>query len=374
MADEIGGESPPLTTRFYERPWEYDFFQAVRLLEWIAWEEAAEEQTTPRASVGEDARPADEIVRFQVPATSAFPAAAVSDLARPAPDARGRMTRPAEMKVSFLGLIGPSGVLPQHYTTEAIARTHNQDHALCEFLNILQHRAVSLFYRAWRKYRLPMELERRFQAAALDPSQADRHKDLFTLALRCLVGLGTRGLTGRMHAADETVVFYSGHYSRQCRSASALASLLADHFETPADVCQFEGRWINLAADQCSAMPSAQRPRGQHCALGRETIVGSRVWDVQTLFRVRLGPMSYRQFQSFLPGGRLLKQLADLVRLYAGPALDFVVQPVLKRDEVPCAQLGSAAGPRTMLNRNGWLAAGIRTRDADEAVFAPAAG
>lgn len=368
MADAIGGAGPPLSERLHERPWEFEFFQAVRLLEWIAWERAAAEQLPPPVSVGEDARPAEEIVRFQVPATSAFPAAAISDLKIPE-RARGP-ARPAEMKVTFLGLIGPSGVLPQHYTSEAISRTHNQDHALSEFLNILQHRSVSLFYRAWRKYRLPIELERRFQTAALDPQRASRSEDPFTLVLRSLVGLGTPGLAGRMQAADETVLFYSGHYSRQCRSASALASLLSDHFETSAEVAQFEGRWINLAADQRSAMPSAANRRGQHCSLGRDTIVGSRVWDVQNLFRIRLGPLTYRQFAAFLPGGKLLAELADLVQLYAGPTLDFVVQPVLRRDEVPTAQLGSARGEQTMLGRNGWLASGPRSRDADEAVFA----
>ena len=369
MADPIRGASPALSERLASRPWEFDFFQAVRLLEWIAWENAAEQGAQARAGVGEDAKAADEVVRFQVPATSAFPAAAVSDLKVPP----GGQPRPAEMKVTFLGLIGPSGVLPQHYTSEAISRSHSQDHALAEFLNILQHRSISLFYRAWRKYRLPFELERRLRTAALDPSEAGRGDDPFTLALRSLVGLGTPGLAGRMNAADETVLFYAGHYSRQCKSAVALASLLADHFGTPAEVAQFEGRWINLSPDQQSQMPTRNRPRGQHCALGISTIVGSRVWDVQSLFRIRLGPMGYRQFAAFLPGGEKLAELADLVRLYAGQALDFVVQPVLKREEVPTAQLGSVGGPQTMLGRNGWLASGPRTKDADEAVFAAGA-
>ena len=368
MADAVGGASPPLSERLRLRPWEFDFFQAVRLLEWMAWEQAESARASPLAGIGEDARPADEIVRFQVPATSAFPAAAVSDLSLAAQP--GSPSRPAEMKVAFLGLIGPSGVLPQHYTSDAIARTHNHDHALTEFLNILQHRSISLFYRAWRKYRLPFELERRLQIAALDPDPASRGDDPFTLALRALVGLGTPGLQRRMHAADETVLYYAGHYSRQCRSAVALASLLADHFGSPVEVVQFDGQWINLSADQRTAMPSGSRPRGQHCLLGRDTIVGSRVWDVQNFFRIRLGPMKYRQFAAFLPGGKLLAELADLVRLFAGPALDFVVQPVLLRDEVPTAQLGRAGGPQTMLGRNGWLASGPRTRDADEAVFA----
>lgn len=372
MADALRREEAGVSRRLLAQAWEFDFFQAVRLLERMAWEEALASGRPPRAGVGEDGKAADEVVRFRVPATSAFPSAAISGLSVVDSFSGGLGNRPAEMQVSFLGLIGPSGVLPQHYTSEAIARSQNQDHALVEFLNILQHRAISLFYRAWRKYRLPIELERRLLAAAIDRHRASREEELFAFCIRALVGLATGGLADRMSAADETVLYYAGHYSRRCRSAVALESLLADHFRLPVNVEQFTGRWINLPPDQRSAMPSPQQPRGQHCALGRTAVVGSRVWDVQTLFGVRIGPMSYRQFTQFLPGGPLLAELGDLVRLYAGPELDFVVQPVLRRDEVPTAQLGSPSGSQTMLGRNGWLASRPRSRDADEAVFGAA--
>jgi type VI secretion system protein ImpH len=354
-------KNPAVAERLAERAWEFDFFQAVRLLEWIAWEAKARGQPA-RAPVGEDARPDEELVRFRVPASTAFPAAPVGTLREHAAAAAPELT------VSFLGLIGASGVLPHHYSAEAIAREHDQDPALAEFFDVFQHRAVSLFFRAWRKYRLPLALERTLRerlAADGDELQPD---DPFTLVLRAIVGLAGEAESRRMHAADETVMFYAGHFAHQPRSALALERMLGDYFGLPAAVEQFSGRWLVLPPDQRSTMPSRSEPRGRSCGLGRDTVVGSRVWDVHTGFRIRLGPMPYRRFAEFFPGAPALLALGDLARLYAGPALEFDVQPVLARDEVPTAQLGGAT-PTTMLGRNAWLASRRRERDADEAVF-----
>jgi type VI secretion system protein ImpH len=293
----------------------------------------------------------------------------VGTLTDPRRSAGGHAEQPLELTVSFLGLIGASGVLPLHYSAETIARNQNQDRALAEFFDIFQHRAVSLFYRAWRKYRLPFELEPALRRQLLGSSDEPRESDLFSFVLMCLVGLGTEGLGRRLAIADETAAFYAGHFTHAPRSALALERMVGDYFGLAAEVRQFAGRWLALPSDQRTTMPSAHQPRGSYCALGRTSIVGSRVWDVQTRFRVRLGPMSYRQFLEFLPGGAAMRRLADLVRLYVGPALEFEVQPVLKRDEVPTAQLGGAGAGKTMLTRNGWLATRRRERDADEAVF-----
>ena len=96
------------------------------------------------------------------------------------------------MVVSFLGLTGPSGVLPRHYTELMLNRIRDKDYSLRDFLDLFNHRLISLFYRAWEKSRLPLGYERsRFD----DP---DREPDLATWALYCLVGLGTEGLRGRL--------------------------------------------------------------------------------------------------------------------------------------------------------------------------------
>ncbi len=360
--------NPAVSERLRARTWEFDFFQTVRLLEWMAWEAASRGEAL-RASVGEDARPDRELVRFRVPPTTGFAAAAVGTLTDPSQLAGGTPGQPLELTVSFLGLIGASGVLPLHYSAEAIARGQNQDRALQEFFDIFQHRATSLFYRAWRKYRLPMELERTLRAELLADRESRPAGDMFSQVLRCLIGLGTEGLANRLEVADETAVYYAGHFTHVARSALGLERMLADYFQVDAQVQQFSGRWLTLPPDQRTAMPQSLRREGSFCALGQNAVVGSRVWDVQTRFRVRLGPVGYAQFLEFLPGGSAMRRLADLVRLYVGPALEFEVQPVLRKEDVPTARLGSASGEKSQLTRNSWLASRPRQRDAEEAVF-----
>lgn len=367
MAAADGRKDPAISERLEARTCEFEFFQAVRLLEWMA-HEARRRGEPAAAPVGEDARPSDEQVRFRVPVSTAFPAAAIGSLtARPKRDSLG--SQPVELTISFMGLIGASGVLPQHYATEVISRVHQQDRALAEFFDIFQHRAAALFFRAWRKYRLAFVLERTLREASIAPADDPPPDDPFTVALRSLVGLGTAGLADRQQVADETIVFYAGHFTHVPRSALALERILADYFGLPVAVEQFSGRWLTLPLDQRSHAPSSESPRGRNCALGRDTIVGSRIWDVASKFRIRLGPLTLRQFSEFLPGEKSMQQLTDLVRLYVGPALDFDVQPVLLCAEVPTAQLAVRGGSRTMLTRNAWLKKAARARDAADAVF-----
>jgi hypothetical protein len=49
------------------------------------------------------------------------------------------------MVISFLGLTGPQGVLPQHYTQLLIDRVRRKDFALRDYFDIFHHRMVSLF-------------------------------------------------------------------------------------------------------------------------------------------------------------------------------------------------------------------------------------
>jgi len=84
-------------------------------------------------------------------------------------------------------------------------------------------------------------------------------------------------------------------------------------------------------------------------------IVGERVWDVQSKFRVRIGPLSYSQFCRFMPDGDALAVLAHMVRTYVGSELDFDVLPVLRRDEAPHSQLQGDGADASRLGWNTWV-------------------
>jgi len=264
------------------------------------------------------------------------------------------------MTVSFLGLTGPVGALPQHYTQTIMDRLRLKDYALRDFLDLFNHRTISLFYRAWEKHRVPPLLER---------AKAEQQEDSFTRALFCMVGLGRPALRNRLEVADETFLYYAGIFSHYPRNALSLERMLAEFLQLPVVVQQFQGEWLDLEPQEQTAFPGEASPEGLNCQLGITAIAGERVWSIESRFRLRLGPMNYREFCSFFPKGRRLTQLGQLVRTYAGPELDFDVQLILQRHEVPFCQLkaGKSEGPR--LGWNTWACSQAPSTDAEQAVF-----
>ena len=106
---------------------------------------------------------------------------------------------------------------------------------------------------------------------------------------------------------------------------------------------------------------------GLNCRLGEGFIVGERVWDAQSKFRLRVGPLTYAQFRSLLPDGDGLRPLCQMMRSYAGPELSFDVQAVLAAGQAPGCQLG---GDGARLGRDSWVFAADAPAEADDAVFA----
>ena len=117
------------------------------------------------------------------------------------------------------------------------------------------------------------------------------------------------------------------------------------------------------------SLPAPGRP-GRYTALGSEAVIGQRVWDVESKFRVRLGPLGYAEFRRLLPDGDMLRPVREMVRLYAGPHLEFDVQLVLNRREVPRCRLGGDSASASRLGWNTWVRHGEFAADVDDAVFA----
>lgn len=356
MVPQGGRNRASLSEQLFEEPYRFEFFQAVRLLERTARQQARSGETPLRLPVGEDARPEDEALRFRAMPSLAFPTGEISEVHR-APG-EGALW---EMVVTFMGLVGPNGVLPQHYTAMVISRLRNKDHALRDFLDLFHHREISLFYRAWEKYRFAFGYEKRRLAG-------EESDDLFTRCLYSLVGMGTGGLRARQEFDDEALLYYGGLFAHYPRSAISLEILLADYFRLPVAIRQFQGQWLYLNADDLSLLPSPRSSKASNNGLGVNLVVGERVWDVEGSFRVRVGPLSYAEFRRLLPDGETLRVVGQMVRSYVGPQFEFDVQLVLKKREVPWCRLGHHADP-ARLGWNTWVRSGDFQQDVDDAIF-----
>lgn len=309
-----------LKEKLFDESYRFDFFQAVRLLERIYPE---------KSPVGRDITPNNEVVRFKSHLSLSFPASQIHEI-REVDDELFEQ-RNVEMFVNFMGMIGIIGVLPIHYTELAMSRARYGDHTLASFMDIFTHRSVSYFFKAWEKYRFPVQYE--------------RGNDDFTQYLFDFAGLGTPGLRGRMDLEDENLLPYTGLIAQKPHSSSALSQILAGYFGVKAQINQFYGQWLELEEESITRIGKA------NYSLGVNTVVGTRVWDYQSKFRIVLGPLKFAQFQAFLPNGTAYKPLLSIVKFMVGQELDYDVQLRLKAKEVPSCILTTRAKRRPML---GW--------------------
>jgi type VI secretion system protein ImpH len=321
----------------FQEGYRCNFFQAVRLLERLA---------PSREPVGAGGPPSGEVVRFRTRASLQFPASEIHEIK----DSE-RPGAPPEMTVSFFGMTGPLGLLPHPYTELVIERNKAKDRALGEFLDLFNHRILSFFYRAWLKYRF---------AAGYERAQADP----LTEYLFDLIGMGTGGLRGRLAVPDKGLLLYAGAIAQKPHSATATEGILRDYFGIPVRVVQFCGQWVALDPEHRSRIGAANSD------LGTNMVCGERVRVFQSKFRLRLGPLTFRQFRGFLPSGGSFRPVADLARFLAGLEFDYDIQLILKKEEVPGCSLATEAEPPPMLGWTTWLKTEDLTEDASEVVLA----
>ena len=357
MATAGRRSNPPLEWLLLNEGGRFEFFQAVRLLERLY---------PQRRPVGREATRAPEIVRFRAHASLTFPASDIDAMVYDDVDAM------VEMLVNFMGLIGPNGALPRHYTELIVERARHRDHALRAFLDLFNHRFISLFYRAWEKYRFPIAFERAAVARQSDEAAAEGSAakpadlgalDRFSHHLLDLAGMGTPALLPALDVDLRALLFHTGLLARRVRSACALEGLLRGYFGVEVDVIQLTGQWL--------AIPQASITRlgRENSQLGGSAVLGSRFWDPQTKFTVRLGPVGYTTFRSFLPSGDAFRPLTQLTHYFAGEELDFDIQAVVQAAEVPECRLGDAAHDGGQLGWSTWLKTKPFQHDADDAVF-----
>jgi type VI secretion system protein ImpH len=329
-----------LLNRLLDNPNGFDFFQAVSLLERLL---------PDRAAVGEFADPSDEVVRFDTPSTVGFPASAIQAMKDAEDDG------PTAMTVNFMGLTGPQGTLPLDYTLYTAGRVRAGDRAMKDFLGMFEHRMISLFYRAWAKT----------HATVGHANGADR--DWLTRYLLNVVGLGTPGLQARLKLPDEALVYFAGLLALPSRPAAALEQLVGDYWGVPVQVEQFVGAWYPLERRAQTSLGETSLGAVEG-GLGFGAVAGDEVWDQQGRVRLRIGPLTRRQYDRFLPGGEAHEALRAVTRFFGNDQFDFEVQLVLARDEAPQCRLDADDAPLA-LGWCTWLRTAPLDRDPDDAVF-----
>jgi type VI secretion system protein ImpH len=312
-----------------EAPWRHDFYQTLRRLECIFADD-------PRW--GEAKKPAQERVRLgQAPDLAFAPAPLASFSAE-------RAGEPPRLQVHLFGLLGPNGPLPLHITEYARERLrHAGDPTLSRFLDLLHHRFIALFYRAWAQAQPHVNRDR----------PAD---DRFAAYIGAFAGIAPPAVRDRDAVPDLARQFHAGTLVRQVRNAEGLAAVLHHFFQVPVRLREFVGHWMALGPRErtCFSQDGAR--------LGQGAVLGASVWDRQHKFRLEFGPLSLAQYESFLPGGAMLSPLVAWVRTYLCFELAWDVRLVLRENEAPRLSLGRAG----RLGWTTWLGRRRAGSDADD--------
>ncbi|RJT29491.1 type VI secretion system baseplate subunit TssG [Mesorhizobium waimense] len=317
-------------------PHGYDFFEALRRVDAIC---------SDRPRLGESGRPSLDRVRIGQEPSLAFPTRPIAGVTD------GGETDFVRISTYLFGLFGSNGPLPLHLTEYALLRQQNAaDETLVRFADIFHHRMASFFFRAW---------------AESEPTVShDRpHEDRFALQLASLAGFGMTALLARDAMPDLAKLHFTGRLASHTRNPEGLAAIVASFFEAPVDIREFVPQWVKL-------------PRVSLCLLGLDprtgrlgctATAGRRIRVHHHRFRLIVGPLSLVQYESLLPGALGLRTMAQIIRNYIGDELDWEVNLVLRREEMPEVRLGR----RGRLGWTSWIGKRKMRRDADDLTTTP---
>ena len=333
--------------RLLDQPFRFGFFQSLKVLELFFARQGVEPGTA-----------IEERVSVRNSISMAFPASEISELrglnADGEEETDTRALYRAEITPAFISLLGSQGVLPLHYSEKILDReVFHRDRAAREFLDLFLNRAAALFYEAWKKYRLTVRYE----------TEGRNH---FLPLLLSVAGCGHFSLQQRLETDDaqifdESIAYFAATVGRRPVSAESLRRVLGAYFSTPFEVEQFVGRWYSVPAEQRTALG------GGNAALGLTALVGQRVWQRDLCMRLRVGPLSRKQYFEFLPGGLSARALAKLLKLLVGDSLEFEVVVVLRREDVQPVQLGGLLGGR--LGWDSFMMAGASDVDRSDSCY-----
>ncbi|MBU0699820.1 type VI secretion system baseplate subunit TssG [bacterium] len=328
MATSSGQAEHHVKDRLLNQGYKFDFFQATLLLEKL------EDIST---GVNETGQLSAKQIRFQPDISLGFPSSAIK-----------RIEMDSEMYriiVTFMGLYGTVAPTPVYFT-ELVSSSSSSDikrSSLKDFLDIFNHRLISLYYRAWKKYRYYLT----FQSNGNDPI-SEHLLSLFGMDMD--VSIQAAGLP------IVQLIKYAGILSMRVRSTSGLRTLVSDFFGgITVRIDEFLPQWVSISEDYQNKLGM------KNSRLGIDFSLGNQVLDRSGRFRVIIGPISLARYESFLPDTEQFKTLQWLITMYVSYRLEFEVKFIIKGEEIPQLEISSQGTSR--LGYTTWVLSSMADKD-----------
>jgi type VI secretion system ImpH/TssG family protein len=264
----------------------------------------------------------------------------------PDPIAQARLLNMAmRMELTFMGLYGVSSPLPSYFIDPVTLRKVEY-FQLKKFLDIFGHRLYSLFYRAWKKYRHPLQF--------IEKGEDDYTQRLVALTGQWPNSASTRrphlpppGQTAEFKALSRAAVSetldlrripYARFFGSRVRSAKGLEQLLRGYFSFPrVRIQEFVRQYVPIPIPAALGSLST--------VLGDTMRLGETMEDRVGRFEIEIGPLPKQDLRRFLPSAiapkngesvdfskGLAPQIHDLVAAYLRDPFDYGITVLVNQE------------------------------------------
>jgi len=351
----------PVNQLIFSRYGSFNVFQLMRLL---LWKRAP--ANDGGASTQLDAWPIEKRLHFRADLSASFPGREISRLSIAPPDGQMKSATPKNRDLVYVStanycIASTLGPLPEPFMEWVRDLEHDRDYAMSNFMNIFNRRLNLV--RVQLKMRQTLALNNQL------PGETPHAQFLASL-----MGLGMPSLAEQIPLHPRAWLGLAGLLSNSRKSAPVLTQVLSLFVGARVTLEPFVGAWQSMeSADH------AKLGMRNH-ALGRQAVVGRRVWDQQARVALHLEALDYSRFCRLLPSTtvrmpymvtpRTAAELAaipffdrflSMLRLLLDRACDCEVHLQLAAGNIPPSTLVAQPEPQTSgyfglrLGHTAWL-------------------
>ena len=227
----------------------------------------------------------------------------------------------SQLLLSQWALETQDGPLPEAFTSWISERISQGDNAMADFINIFSNRLLALRY---------------LITSSTQPSlMANHNKD--SESERLLLGL--IGQTGTQQSVEQLAfssnLDLAGLTANRRLSLPVVQQMLKVILGlTLIKMTSLQGGWLDV-----DPQDHAYLGQGFGCCLGDSAVLGRRVWDQQKAIELLIGPISWSQLCTLIPGGQNHDQLVALLKRITDGRCDCKVSFECPMQQVPVAYL-----------------------------------
>lgn len=219
-----------------------------------------------------------------------------------------------QMTNLMMGIIGIQGALPYTYTHKIKQSRRQQRQETLSFLSLFNHKLTAQYVDASLTYCLPIRYE------------IEKENDYLDI-LHALNGY-VRTQQDQSEI-DDYFAEFSGLMQGQNNTAYALKTILNCIFKIDFKIKQWVKEKFTLEDAQRTTLGSVNAH-----LLGRNTVCGESIWQIDGKIEIQIGPLSKKDYLSFLPKQQMSEKLKKILATWCSPTTMVDVRLLLKKEEI----------------------------------------